>query len=37
MTRIAGFERDQLQLLNERVDNFVWVDNLVGFILRRWA
>jgi hypothetical protein len=30
MTRIAGFERDRLQLLRERVDNFVWVDNPVG-------
>ena len=37
MSRIAGFERDQLQLLRERVDNFVWVDNPVGFIRRRWA
>ena len=36
MTRIAGFEQDQLQLLRERVDNFVWVDNPVGFVLRRW-
>jgi hypothetical protein len=37
MTRIAGCERDQLQLLRERVDNFVCVDNPVGFVVRRWA
>ncbi|MFZ0804016.1 MAG: hypothetical protein WAN70_17760 [Terriglobales bacterium] len=32
MTHIAGFERDQLLLLPEAVDDYVEVDNPVRFI-----
>jgi hypothetical protein len=39
MTHIAGFERDQLLLLPEAVDDYVEVDNPVRFIqaYRGWA
>jgi hypothetical protein len=37
MTRIAGFERDQLPLLPEAVDDYVGADNPVRISLRpRW-
>jgi hypothetical protein len=32
MTHLAGFERDQLLLLPEAVDDYVGSDNPVGFI-----
>jgi hypothetical protein len=32
MTHIAGFERDQLLLLPEAVDDYVEIDNPVRFI-----
>ncbi len=32
MARISGFERDQLLLLPEAVDEYVWSDNRVRFI-----